>query len=233
VILVTGPPAAQFGLPLPHSLTNSDPQYSPGISIEVESPLGSRGSCSALNAFSPTSAALDHERPARRPISLAASPRAPPSPLSESLWAPETDDTYESSILAASPSVQSISFPKPQDISFDTSILRPTASAYISQELSRLSTIDESPSSESPSVIPSSSSSPSLTPTAIVSVSVSASSPSLPPTVRSPLLQVQSSTTVVKPSLSPRPTSVVLTRTPSIVSTTLHRFDSFFHLHEY
>jgi hypothetical protein len=33
--------------------------------------------------------------------------------LSESLWAPETDDTYESSILVASPSVQSISFPEP------------------------------------------------------------------------------------------------------------------------
>src|SRR6202789_1703472 len=139
--------------------------------------------------------------------------------LSESLWAPETNDTYESSILAASPSVQSISFPEPQDISFDTSILRPTASAYTSQEPSRLSTIDESPSSESPSIIPPSSSSPSLTPTAIVSVSVSASCPSLPPTVRSPLLQVPSSTTVVTPSLSPRPTSVVLTRTPFLVST--------------
>ena len=33
-----------------------------------------------------------------------ASPRAPPDPsIRESLWAPETDDTYESSILAASP----------------------------------------------------------------------------------------------------------------------------------
>jgi hypothetical protein len=37
--------------------------------------------------------------------------------LSESLWAPEADDTYESSILAASPSVQPISFPELQDIS--------------------------------------------------------------------------------------------------------------------
>jgi hypothetical protein len=67
-----------------------------------------------------------------------ASPRAPPSPsIRESLWpgAPETDDIYESPILAASPSVQSTSFPEPQDISLDdTSILRPTASAYNSQE---------------------------------------------------------------------------------------------------
>ncbi|KAN0109149.1 hypothetical protein V8E52_009580, partial [Russula decolorans] len=150
-----------------------------------------------------------------------ASPRAPPSPsIRECLWAPETDDTYESSILAASPSVQSIYFLEHQHISFDTSsILWPTASAYTSQESSRLSTIDESPSSASPSIIPSSSSSPSLMPTAIVSASVSASSRSLPPTVRSPSLQVLSSTTVVTPSLSPRPTSVILTRTPSIVST--------------
>jgi hypothetical protein len=53
--------------------------------------------------------------------------------LSKSLYGqPETDDTYESSILVASPSVRSrhIPFPEPQDISFDTSILRPTASAY-------------------------------------------------------------------------------------------------------
>jgi hypothetical protein len=53
------------------------------------------------------------------PSSHPASPRAPPSPsIRESLWAPETDDTYESSILAASPLVQPISFPETQDISF-------------------------------------------------------------------------------------------------------------------
>jgi hypothetical protein len=51
-------------------LTDSNPQYSPGISIEVEPPLRSRGGCSALDAFSPTFAAFDHERPAKRPISL-------------------------------------------------------------------------------------------------------------------------------------------------------------------
>ena len=56
----------------PHSLANSNPQYSPpGISIEVESPLRSRGKRSALDAFSPTSVAFDDERPAKRPISLA------------------------------------------------------------------------------------------------------------------------------------------------------------------
>ncbi|KAF8490774.1 hypothetical protein F5888DRAFT_1866659 [Russula emetica] len=86
------------------------------------------------------------------PSSSPASPRAPPSPsIQESLCAPETDDTYESPILATFPSVQSIPFPEPQDFSFDASILRPTASAYTSQEPSQLSMIDKSPSSESPS----------------------------------------------------------------------------------
>jgi len=54
-----------------HCLANSNPHYSPGISIEVGSPLRSRGKRSALDAFSPASAAFDHERPAKRPISLA------------------------------------------------------------------------------------------------------------------------------------------------------------------
>ena len=120
------------------------------------------------------------------------------------------------------PSVQSISFPESQDISFDTSILWSTASAYTvtSQEPSLLNTIDESPSNESPSII-TSPSSPSLMPTAIVSVSVSALSRSLPqaPTVRSPSLQVLSSTTVVTPSRSPRPSSVVTGPfSPSIIA---------------
>jgi len=55
----------------PHSLSNSNPQYSPRIAIEVESPLRSRGKRSAFDAFSPTSTAFDRERPAKRPISLA------------------------------------------------------------------------------------------------------------------------------------------------------------------
>jgi len=54
----------------PHSLTSSNPQYSPRIAIEVESPLRSRGKRSAFDAFAPT-AAFDHERPVKRPISLA------------------------------------------------------------------------------------------------------------------------------------------------------------------
>ncbi|KAH9993287.1 hypothetical protein BJV74DRAFT_884401 [Russula compacta] len=164
--------------------------------------------------------------PSRR---TASTPRVPSSPTMSHLWAPETDDSYESSVLRASPSVQSIAFPEGPDISFDTSFLRPTASAYTSQEPSRLSTIDESPSSESPSITYSSSSSPSLTPTATVSVSVSPSatpsSPSLSPTVPSPSLQVPSSTTVVTPIHSPERPPVALTRTPSTVSSISMRTD--------
>ncbi|KAH9994445.1 hypothetical protein BJV77DRAFT_1059980 [Russula vinacea] len=53
--------SAPRGSNSPHSFTNSNPQYSPRIAIER----------SALDAFSPTSATFDHDRPAKRPISLA------------------------------------------------------------------------------------------------------------------------------------------------------------------
>ncbi|KAI9509873.1 cyclin-domain-containing protein [Russula earlei] len=55
----------------PRSLMNGNSQYSPEMRIEVESPLHSRGKRSALDAFSPASAAFNLERPAKRPISLA------------------------------------------------------------------------------------------------------------------------------------------------------------------
>ncbi|KAH9029177.1 hypothetical protein EDB85DRAFT_2252746 [Lactarius pseudohatsudake] len=154
------------------------------------------------------------------------SPRVPSSPsvsISRSHWAPETD-----------------AFPEGPDISFNTSFLRPTASARTSQRPSWLSTIDESQSSESPPITYSSPSSPSLTPivsisvsapaepspspAGTVSISVSASatpslSPSAPPTVPSPSLRAPSSTTVLSPILTPERSHVALTRTPSSVST--------------
>jgi hypothetical protein len=67
----SSPVHLQRGSDSPHSLANSNPQYSPEIAIEVDSPLRSRGKRSAFDAFSPTSAAFDIERPAKRPISLA------------------------------------------------------------------------------------------------------------------------------------------------------------------
>jgi hypothetical protein len=54
----------------PQSLTNPH-QYSPEMVIDAESPLRSRGKRSAIDAFSPTSAAFDLARPAKRPLSLA------------------------------------------------------------------------------------------------------------------------------------------------------------------
>ncbi|KAI9434599.1 hypothetical protein H4582DRAFT_2060037 [Lactarius indigo] len=72
--------------------------------------------------------------------------------LTRSHWAPEMD-----------------AFPEGPDISFDTSFLRPTASACTSQGPSWLSTTDESQSGESPPITYLSPSSPSLTP--IISIS--------------------------------------------------------------
>ncbi|KAH9169356.1 hypothetical protein EDB89DRAFT_1479631 [Lactarius sanguifluus] len=208
-------------------------------SLPGPSPIGRPESLPTTTLLSSVTESTPSTISSRRPVS----PRALSSPsvsISGSHWAPETDDTYESSILRASPSVQSIAFPEGPDISFDTSFLRPTASAYTSQEPSRLSTIDESQSSESPPITYSSPSSPSLTPTVsmsvsasagpspsptgTVSISVSASatpslSPSAPPTVPSPSLRAPSSTTVSSPILTPERSQVALTRTPSSVST--------------
>jgi hypothetical protein len=57
----------------PHSLTNSNLQYSPGISTEVESPLRSRGKRFRVRCVLTylCFVRFDHERPAKRPISLA------------------------------------------------------------------------------------------------------------------------------------------------------------------
>ena len=128
-----------------------------------------------------TSSLVTESAPALTPSHCTASPRVPTSPsIRESLWAPETDDTCESPILRASHLVQSIAFPEDPDISFDTSFLRPTAPAYSPQEQAQLSTVDES-STELPAIT-SSSSSRSLTPTAIISgssISVSSKSEAL------------------------------------------------------
>ncbi|KAH9033076.1 hypothetical protein EDB85DRAFT_2145118 [Lactarius pseudohatsudake] len=67
--------------------------------------------------------------------------------------------------------MQTITQPIRSVYSFGTSFLRPTASAYTSQEPSRLSTIDKSQSSESPPITYSSPPSPSLMPTVSIPVS--------------------------------------------------------------
>jgi hypothetical protein len=55
----------------PHSPVNSLPHYSPEMLVDLESPLRSRCKRSAVDAFSPSSAAFDFTRPTKRPISLA------------------------------------------------------------------------------------------------------------------------------------------------------------------
>jgi hypothetical protein len=106
------------------------------------------------------------------------------------------------------------------------SILGPTTSAYTFQEPSRLSTTDESTlwvsrhqlSLPFPQDLVTFSNDNSNC--IYVSLCIISDSPSLPP------LQVPSSTMVVTMPLSPRPTSIILTRTP------FTRFDGFLRLHE-
>ena len=164
------------------SVPSRSPVSAPRSVGSVVPPLPQAGPSSPIGppeTLLTTSSLVTESAPALIPSRCTASPRVPTSPsIRESLWAPETDD--ESPILRASHLVQSIAFPEDPVISFDTSFLRPTASACSSQEQAQLSTVDES-SSESPAIT-SSSSSRSLTPTAIISgssISVSSTSEAL------------------------------------------------------
>lgn len=93
----------------PHSVTNSNPQYSPEIPIEVdESPLRSRGKRSAFDAFSPTSAGFDLGRPAKRPVSLAVEipPCAAPAPVHIHTPSPlESLQSFSKMSLGSSPAL--------------------------------------------------------------------------------------------------------------------------------
>ncbi|KAI0672290.1 hypothetical protein C8Q78DRAFT_1188212 [Trametes maxima] len=119
------------------------------------------------------------------------------SAVPESQWGAESDRSYESSMLRASPSLVSMALPEGPDTSFETSFLRPSGTPE-STESSMLTPITEvSPSS--PATVPSSPSS-ELTPTQ--------SSLSLLPSIASPT-----------PIPTDLPRAVTLTRTPSSVST--------------
>ena len=89
----SSPVHLQRGSDSPHSLANSNPQYSPEIAIEEESPLRSRGKRSAFDAFSPTSAAFDIGRPSKRPISLAVEI---PQPAAGSVHTPSPMESLQS-----------------------------------------------------------------------------------------------------------------------------------------
>ncbi|KAI0692708.1 hypothetical protein BC835DRAFT_31415 [Cytidiella melzeri] len=122
-------------------------------------------------------------------------PSASSPTIPESIWAPETDRSYESSVLRASPSTRSIAVPEGQDFSFETSIFRPT-SVVTSGEVSLVTPVSQL--SLTPSV---------TAPTTRSSTLTVPSTPTLPPSVPSP--------TPVSSERSPTPTS----KTPSEVST--------------
>lgn len=218
-------------------------------SLPAPSPIGpplSVPSTPLLSSITESSVTPDEQIPEseRTPTSARARSTRTPSSISvrESLWAPETDLSYESSMLRASPSVQSVAVLEGPDQSFDTSFLRPTEPAEslgsAMQAYDRLSTIPESESvsissTSIPSGIPSSSisapsipsmpssSSSSLTPTPTESAqpptpSISVSFPTTSvPSVESLEQSMESLETVV----SPRSATVTVTRTPSSVST--------------
>ncbi|KAF8062278.1 hypothetical protein FPV67DRAFT_1654875 [Lyophyllum atratum] len=93
-------------------------------------------------------------------------------PASPEPWAHETDDSYESSQLAPSPSVISLAVPEGIDNSFETSFLRPSGSGVSSVD--RLSPIPETPTSLS-TMLPRSPF-PQLTPVPMPPSSISSSS---------------------------------------------------------
>jgi hypothetical protein len=92
------------------------------------------------------------------------SPSAPPSQ-----WAQETNESYESSVLQASPSMVSMAIHEGPDTTFETSFLRPSGSMISSAD--RLSPIPETPTAPSSLAVPMSTASPL---------------PVLPPTISSP-----------------------------------------------
>ncbi|TBU45494.1 hypothetical protein BD309DRAFT_1017792 [Dichomitus squalens] len=152
------------------------------------------------------------------PISL-----TPSSPaLPESSWGVETDDSYESSLLRASPSMASQAIPELPDNSFETSGLRPSSVPETTDSSLLAPTIsDVSPSS--PSVVPSTPSSISVTPITDLSPLSAPTEPSTP----SPETTPTPSTLSLLPSQYsplrvPRvfvPPEVTLTRSASMLST--------------
>ncbi|KAK7678727.1 hypothetical protein QCA50_018309 [Cerrena zonata] len=132
------------------------------------------------------------------PSSLQRASVSSPSLLGSS-WGNESDRSYESSVLRASPSIRSVAVPDIHDTSFETSGLRPSASPSVESEvdLTIMTPASEvsTPSISSPSIV----SSESITPTP--------STLSLPPSVPSPT------------PVSTEKSQVSLSRTPSSVST--------------
>ena len=142
------------------------------------------------------------------------------SPRPDSAWGVETDESYVTSFLRASPSIASLAIPEGPDISYDTTQLRPSDTRVTSDEssLSLMTPIsDVSPSS------PVVESAVSLaTPPSDVSPSSPATEPSPP---SSELTPTQSTISLLPTAMSPAPVprefpipAVTLSRTPSTMS---------------
>ena len=139
----------------------------------------------------------------------------------ESLWASETDVSYDSSMLLPSPSIISIPLPEPVDASFDTSFMRPTGSVMTS--VSRFPPVTESSVSldipSSPSYTMSSTPSPSS-----ISSSTESSELTKAPTARSPkepstepsLLSVLASPSSPAAPTAPRSVSILIIGTKPV-----------------
>jgi Ubiquitin family len=158
------------------------------------------------------------------PISISSVSRRTLSPRP---WASESDDSYESSVLQASPSVRSLALPEGPDTSFETSFLRPSGSLLSSFD--RLSTIPETSSTTTirgpfvprpPRSLPSSSLSLSLTPSSLERTpsSVSTSSFQSQSSLSSSIFDSRS--LLDEPVLGPEPTTrTTISTEPSLLPT--------------
>ncbi|KDQ55342.1 hypothetical protein JAAARDRAFT_195742 [Jaapia argillacea MUCL 33604] len=184
----------------PSEITISSPEESTQVSVISPSPsmpiASIPSSPMTLSMSIQTESSITPTPTKRTPSvvssSLSVSQPTPATPsIRESLWASESDKSYESSVLQASPSIRSLAVPEGMDTSYDTSFLRPSGSIISTEVLGRLTPITEVPSSIMPS-----------SPTSITATPNSVSTP----------------TSVVTPTLT-RQSSVTVTRTPPSVST--------------
>ncbi|KAL0946096.1 hypothetical protein HGRIS_012361 [Hohenbuehelia grisea] len=146
-------------------------------SVSGPSPIGTEPASTPLLPLS-TVSSLSLSTLTPTPSDLTpSSPIIPESsvPSSPSVWAAETSDSYESSVLGPSPSIATVALHDGPDFSYDTSFLRPSGSPISSMD--RLTTIPETLSVMTP---------PPFTPVSVPSMPIPVAvpmpgSPPLPP----------------------------------------------------
>ncbi|EGO01064.1 hypothetical protein SERLA73DRAFT_151625 [Serpula lacrymans var. lacrymans S7.3] len=193
----------QISVPAPSSVVHTN-----SVSLSFPSSITPQSDNTRLQSMTPVSS-LTESSPLMVSDGLTPSAHGVPElsistpSVRESMWAPETDMSFNSSVLHPSPSVQSVQMPEGLDTSFDTSFMRPSISPLTSLE--RLTPITETMSSSlsfSPSpvphpALPPSISSPTSAPTPVI-VSTSMESSSLSRTASS-----VSDVSIVSITLSP------------------------------